>query len=252
MTFSIADDQEEFHRQWICLFADRSEGEKATEWALAWFALDNLMHRTCHVASDAFALRRGTGKRVETESRIQRFANLLLHQNSQWLKRAVVEEAEKMERTGEVMSIGTSNPNSRFPFDTILPTAQSPDLGDHQDEVPILQFLNYPPVKLTNFFYANLLNHHRSIEIYISLIPRPIWGAPDPRCFQCAIDLCCTHAALGKERNFLTTGKIWGLHLSGVSFGGPESYPVRSLSPVARNEANGRGRVSGLLIDWRR
>jgi hypothetical protein len=104
-------------------------------------------------------------------------------------------------------------------------------------------------VKLTNFFYANLLNHYRSIEIYISFIPRPNWGTPDPRRFQCAIDLCRTHAALGKERNFLTTGKIWGLHLSGLAFGGPESYPVYLFFGGV---ANGREKVSGLLIDWRR
>jgi hypothetical protein len=208
------------------------------DWALAWFALDNLMHRTCHAASDAFTLRRGTGRSFDTEDRIYNFTKVLLEKHSQWPERSIIKEAQEMERTGQIITTGISNPKSTFPFDavaTILPTTQSPDVGGHpnekdHNEEPILQFLNYQPVKLTNFFYANLLNHHRSIEIYISLIPLPTWGTPDPRRFQCAIDLCRTHAALGKERNFLTTGKIWGLHLSGVAFGGPESYPV-SISP---------------------
>src|SRR5439155_24307018 len=90
-----------------------------------------------------------------------------------------------------------------------------------------MQFLEYTRVELTNPFYANLLNHYRSIEIYISLIPQPIWGTVDHWRFECAVDICRTHAALGEERNFLTTGKIWGLHLSGVAFGGELLYPVR-------------------------
>jgi hypothetical protein len=200
------------------------------EWALAWFALDNLMHRTCHVAADVSVLRRGTAGRFDTETRIQRLTKLLLGQHALWLQKPIVQEAEEMERTGQVISTGSSNPKSTFPFTvaaTILPTLQSPDLAaTDNDEELALKFLNYRPVKLTNFFFANLLNHHRSIEINISLISRPIWGTPDPRRLQCAVDLCRTHAALGKERNFLTTGKIWGLYLSGIAFAGPESYPV--------------------------
>jgi hypothetical protein len=154
-----------------------------------------------------------------------------------------------MERKSQSVSIGNPKSKSILPFDleTILPTPSFPDLGENEE--PLLQFLNYPPVKLTNFFYANLLNHYRSIEIYISLIPRPNWGTPDPRRFQCAIDLCRTHAALGKERNFLTTGKIWGLHLSGLAFGGPELYPVYFF---LGEKADVREKVNGLLIGWRR
>lgn len=184
------------------------------------------MLKTCHVASDAFNLRRSAGNGADAERRIQKFARTLMEQHALWIERPVVKEAKEMERRGQSVSIGNRNSQSNFPFDleTILPTPSSPDLGENEES--LLQFLEYPPVKLTNFFYANLLNHYRSIEIYISFIPRPNWGTPDPRRFQCAIDLCRTHAALGKERNFLTTGKIWGLHLSGLAFGGPESYPV--------------------------
>jgi hypothetical protein len=46
------------------------------------------------------------------------------------------------------------------------------------------------------------------------------------------VDLCRTHAALGDGRNFLTTGKIWGLHLAGLTFGGLDFHPVFPMSRV--------------------
>jgi hypothetical protein len=227
---SIPDDQEEFHRKWIVLFADKTQGETAAEWALAWFALDNMMHRTCHTASDAIALRRASPRQKNAEALIQASVEPLLEIHRKWRDREVVRNADGLEEAGILLSAAEDTIHQRspptFPFDisTILPTAQSPILDTDDDTRS--QFLHYPPAHLTNFFFANLLNHYRSIEIYIALIPRPIWGTLDARRLQCGIDICRTHAALGKERNFLTTGKIWGLHLAGVAFGGEDLYPV--------------------------
>jgi len=225
---SIAEDQEEFHRQWITLFADRNQGPSASEWALAWFALDNTMHRACHASADALVLRRSnttTAASQETDKLIQSSVDTLLTNHRKWRQRKVVREADAMERQGQLLATMASNMSSGFPFDTILPTLQQNAPPATPGGTP-LQFLHYPPERLTNFFYSNLLNHYRSIEIYISLIPKPMWGYPDPWRLECAIDLCRTHAALGEERNFLTTGKIWGLYLAGVTFGGHELYPV--------------------------
>jgi len=223
----IAEDQEEFHRQWITVFADRNQGPSASEWALAWFALDNTMHRACHASANALLLRRSntSASPQETDAIIQSSVDTLLTNHRKWRQRKVVTEADEMERQGQFLATFESNMNSGFPFDTILPTLQRPAPPATPGGTP-LQFLQYPPERLTNFFYANLLNHYRSIEIYISLIPKPMWGYPDPWRFECAIDLCRTHAALGEERNFLTTGKIWGLYLAGITFGGHELYPV--------------------------
>jgi len=224
----IAEDQEEFHRQWITLFADRNQGPSASEWALAWFALDNTMHRACHTSAEALLLRRSNTPQQEIDTLMQSSVDALLTDHRKWRQRQVVREADEMERQGQLLATLTSSTttNTGFPFDTILPTLQQtvPPGGTP------LQFLQYPPERLTNLFYANLLNHYRSIEIYISLIPKPMWGYPDPWRFECAIDLCRTHAALGEERNFLTTGKIWGLYLAGITFGGHELYPVCSVS----------------------
>lgn len=225
---SIAEDQEEFHRIWITLFADRNQGPSASEWALAWFALDNTMHRACHVSADAILLCRSRKPQEGIEIRIQKAVDLLLAGHRKWRRRTVVREADEMEQRGQLLSMFTNRSTTICPLDisSILPTSQPPSQKVEETQ---LQFLQYPPLTLTNSFYANLLNHYRSIEIYISLILRPMWETLDPWRFKCAIDLCRTHAALGEERNFLTTGKIWGLYLAGVTFGGPKLYPVCSI-----------------------
>lgn len=191
------------------------------------------MHRTCHTASDAITRRQATPRPENVEAEIQASIEPLLETHRKWRDRKVVKDADGLEEAGILLAAvpdtipQQSSPTFPFDMSIILPTEQSPVL-DTDDDTPS-QFLNYPPVHLTNFFFANLLNHYRSIEIYITLIQRPVWGTVDPGRFQCAVDLCRTHAALGKERNFLTTGKIWGLHLAGIAFGGEDLYPVEPI-----------------------
>jgi hypothetical protein len=165
---------------------------------------------------------------VQVETQIQLSVNELVESHRKWKLRKIVQDAEEMEIRGELLQVDPTSPDTTpttFPVDmsSIFPTASA---SPSEPKSRPLHFLQYPRVTLTNHFYANLLNHYRSIEIYMSLIPRPVWGTLEPWRFQCAIDLCRTHAALGEERNFLTTGKIWGLWLCGVTFGGPELYPV--------------------------
>ena len=236
----IAEDQEEFHRQWIVPFADRKEGPAASEWALAWFTLDNTMHRACHISADVLALRRSQTNQDEIDLQIQACVDPLLEAHRKWTQRKVVQEADEMERQCQLLSTftnsSTSTSNFSLDMSTIIPINQ-PATPDGT------QFLDYPPVQITNSFYANLLNHYRSIEIYISLITRPIWGTGDHQRFECAVDLCRTHAALGAERNLVTTGKIWGLYLSGITFGGEFLYPVHTtlgkFELIARENRNG-------------
>jgi hypothetical protein len=70
-----------------------------------------------------------------------------------------------------------------------------------------------------------------------------MWGTLDHQRFECAVDICRTHAALGAEKDCLTTGKIWGLYLSGVTFGGEFFYPVRTI--LRRFELIARGNRNG-------
>src|SRR5271163_3087068 len=105
----IAQDQEEFHRQWIELFTDRDQGPAASEWALAWFALDNTLHRACHMGSDAAALRQMAGQdSVEVETQIQLSVNELIESHRKWKLRRIVQEAEDMEIKGELLHVHTT------------------------------------------------------------------------------------------------------------------------------------------------
>jgi hypothetical protein len=186
------------------------------------------MHWACHISADAVALRRSQVNQDEINLQIQTWVDPLLEAHRKWRQRKVVLEADEMERQGQLLSTFTNSSTSSttIPLDmsTIIPTNET----DTSSGTP-MQFLDYPRVELTNSFYANLLNHYRSIEIYISLISRPIWGTVDRGRFECAVDLCRTQAALGAERNFGITDKIWGLYLSGVTFGGEFLYPVHAI-----------------------
>jgi hypothetical protein len=156
------------------------------------------MHRACHLAMKAVALRRHFGEDADMEEQIQKSVQSLREHHRQWSCREVVMTAEAIEQSGQ--------------------------LGD----VPTLTdaFLSHPPLNVTNPFYANLLNHFRAVEIVVSLIARPIWSPPDRNRFSCAVDICRTHAALGHQPNKVSAGAMWQIYFAGVAFAGPEVYPV--------------------------
>jgi hypothetical protein len=205
------------------------------------------MHRACHMSADATALRREQRELQSVDPEIQESVDGLLESHRKWHQRKVVSEADEAERRGQLLSSFETFSISDFPLDlsTIFPSAQT---SAKPITNTLLQFLEYPQVHLTNSFYNNLLNHYRSIEIYISLIRQPMWER-DPWRLEHSIDLCRTYAALGQEQNFSTTGKIWGLHLAGISFGGHDLYPV-SFSIFGKRKTNSSVNFSGCWINW--
>jgi hypothetical protein len=168
------------------------------------------------------ALRKSSLPKDVVEQEIQFSVDRLIISHKKWYERRVVKEEEEAERQVRRAYFNLSIKSS-FPFDlsNFFPTD-----SNYEETSSQLRFLHYPPMHLSNFFYANLVNHYRSIELVISLISQPSWNHTDPWRLNYAIDLCRTHAALGAERNSLTTGKIWGLFLSGVIFGGKDAHPV--------------------------
>jgi hypothetical protein len=93
------------------------------------------------------------------------------------------------------------------------------------DDVPT-RFLHYRPLHIENAFYGRLLNQYRSAQLYISLIIHPEQGPQPPDRFECAVDICRTHAALASlpQADTTMTTEIWALYLSGFAFG--RSYPM--------------------------
>jgi hypothetical protein len=193
------------------------------EWALAWFSVDNMMHRACHAVASARQLRHSNRDASEVELEIKRTVTPILIELNRWNERKVVVSAYERERIQRNANIPQDATISTFPVDpsTPLPAAHAPPQQDN-----LVQFLDSEPLYITDTFFANLLNHHRSIQLCVSLVLQPQWGTHNAARFNCAVELCRTHAAMGDGRNFLTTGKLWGLHLVGLTFGGPNFHPV--------------------------
>jgi hypothetical protein len=234
---SVLKDRDEFNRQWIGAFVDLKVDPLTAEWALAWFALDNMKLQACYAAARARELRHSSGSPTEIESQVTQLIDPILTSHQRWRERKVVVAAYEVERIGRRVTALQDSV-----ITPILPAAQSPVVWQN----PFV-FLDSEPMSVTNSFFANLLNHHRSIELYLSLILRPQWGTHDARRFNCAVDLCRTFASLGDEPNVLTMGKLWGLLLAGITFGGEEFHAVYSYEvPDSRKSRN------GLLIGWKR
>jgi hypothetical protein len=209
----------------------------AAEWALAWFSLDNMKHHGCYVAARARELRHSSGSPIAIESHVTQLVDPILISHQRWRERKVVVAAYEVERIGRRVTALQDSV-----ITPILPTTEDCVVGEN----PFI-FLDREPMSITNSFFLNLLNHHRSVELYLSLILRPQWGTHDARRYNCAVDLCRTFAALGDEPNLLTMGKLWGLLLAGITFGGEDFHAVYSYGI-----ADSRKSRNGLAIGWKR
>lgn len=189
--------EEYLHQNWIRL---STPPEMDTEWTLASFALDNLMHRACHISMKAYDLRRTHPQTCNAQ--IYAWTQALLREHAQWLSRDVVVEAERQER-----KLNESPPPEDF---TQWGSA----------------FLEYPSLQIHDKFYGNLLNAWRAVFIFIDLILIPEIG---PLRFgsirhRYAIDICRTYASLGKDDMF-PIGKVMSVFLAGVALGGKRRSP---------------------------
>ena len=215
----IPDEEEGFHLQWIQSYADTNFSSDNADWAEAWFALDALMHRTCHAAATINQMRFIHGS--ASEPMIHGLIESLTKSHQQWRERRVVRKADDTERMNQLLhKVNIDRDGSS----TQPTTSQDPSQAGNTESV----FLTYTPVRIFDPFFASRLNNWRAIQLHISLLQEPMWGMYDGSRFVCAVDLCRTHAALGAERNFLGAEKAVGLYLAGVVFGGPSMYAVYS------------------------
>ena len=198
---AIPAETQDVHRSWI---RHSTPDDDSTEWALAAFALDNLMHRACHVAYQARTTRRSMTYNPEAELQIQYATNELAHQNCEWFQRIIVCVAEAREQAAQIEH--EVNPNIPLtPATTEFPGT----------------FLDFPRRRVMNPFYANLVMFAHATSIYISLIAHPEIGpGPDPHRYDSAVEICKLLAALGEDRSNTASSKIWIMFLAGAAFGG--------------------------------
>ena len=194
---------EENYRSWIPLAADKDFPD-AADWALAEFALNDILHRAAHLSYQATEMRKAPTYTTLDELIIAHGADELTSDLGNWRTRRVVQNAELTEQIA---------------FHKLTPEQQS------MDDVPH-RFLHYRPLHIENPFYALLLNQYRAAQLYISLIIHPEQGPQPPDRFECAVDICRTHAALTSlpQKDTIMTTEIWALYLSGFAFG--RSYPM--------------------------
>ena len=194
---------EENYRSWIPLAADKNIPD-AADWALAEFALNDILHRAAHLSYQATGMRKAPTYTTLDELIIAHGAEELTSDLGTWRTRRIIQNAELTEQIA---------------FHKLSPEQQS------LDDVPN-RFLHYRPLHIENSFYALLLNQYRSAQLYISLIIHPEQGPQPPDRFECAVDICRTHAALTSlpQKDTIMTTEIWALYLSGFAFG--RSYPM--------------------------
>ena len=198
--FPIVPAAEELYRQWIAT----ASVSTASELAVAAFALENLMHKACHLAAQIHILRRTKPNSPEIRKKIISTVALLEAESLAWINRPAIQAAANEEQTAQ----------------QTLPSF------DHKIET----FLNYPPLRILNPFYAHLLNSWRAIQIYVSLFHDPFIGPEScPQRFSNAVDICRTWAALTDDTTMSDAGKMWICFLAGAAFGGVTRSPKEAL-----------------------
>ena len=197
---------EEFHRPWIT--ASTGPGDTA-EWAIAALSLDNLIHRSCHLAYQIHAIR-GESKNFEQELMISTIVIELENEIRSWGNRPFIRMAEALEKSVQ---------NIDF------------NLDDSSDDSH-LQFLDYPILRIKNSFYANLRLAWYGLSIYASLLASPYVGsAAYPQRFMSAVEICRTIAGGGNDVNQSLSHKFWTSFLAAIAFAGGD-YPSQEAQWV--------------------
>lgn len=187
--------QDHLHEPWIRL---SMHPEQSTEWTLALLALEDLFHRTSHVARKVYKLRRF----LNSAQQIQHWTSALLAELEHWRTRDIILKAQSYERK---VNEGNTSLHSTCKC----------------------AFLQYPPLRVHNKFYANLLNTWRTIYILIDLMKVPEIGPGQRKQrFQYAVEICRTFASLGLDDMF-QLGKVTTVFITGIALGGQQS-PVET------------------------
>ena len=206
---SLPNEDKEAQIAWIQLNAGKDYSAHCAEWAEAWFALDALMHRTCHVAALVNLL-----PDPRSDSQVAELTKPIVDEHHKWQERMILAQANEMERMGELrLSEPIATPLT-------IPAKTSTQI----------QFLDHSSIHITDSFFASRLNSWRAISLYLSLIHQPLWGMNSGKELVNALDICRTYAAIrDSEDNFLGAEKAIELYLAGVLFGGPDMYSVPSF-----------------------
>ena len=204
--FPLVVQQDDLHRPWIRRLVDYSRPEMV-EWALAHFALDDLLTRSISISKKATQLRLVNGNDKDiAEAAIRLETTKLLNEHQNWMNRSCVRAAAALAATEQ----------------QIYDELGFPDIN-------ATPFLHYTPLKITDKMYGALLVQYHWVWIYITFIPRPEPGPSSIERFQAALELCRIYASVGWTKTVGVCRMILGLYLAGLTFGEP-MYPRGMLT----------------------
>jgi hypothetical protein len=189
-------------KKWLTKTSGLSSNMSRTniDLALASFEMDNLMHRA-YVFSQQSDVLRSSGD-INAEEIILLEYQKLVQSLEMWKQREIIREHEEIEQYARSIAIPSTETFTRF--------------------------LHHERLHLHSIYYAKLLNQWRMVHLWISLIVHPVPG-PEPishNRYTHAVEICRTHAALGKH-GFI--GPAWqSLFFAGAGLGGKKRYPMES------------------------
>ena len=170
---------------------------ESVDWALASFEVDNLWQRTYRFARQSYEIRKSGDPHAEEKIALE--YRKLIVSFKQWQLRSIVMEQEAIERRSSCLPNPPADKYHRF--------------------------LSHEPLYPRSCYYAKVLNQFRAAWIYASTIVQPITGprADIPERFQFAVEICRTHAALGRDGH--NGPQWWCLFYAGLAFGS-KRYPL--------------------------
>ena len=215
--FPINESHESQHIEWISQIIDKAI-PNGVDWALASFALDDLMNRAGHVSHKI------SERCIDSIDRAFQIQELV-EEHQSWKGRPVVSQAI-VERLSSLPD-STINPN------LIHASSRA-------------TFLHYKPTGIQNKRCASLLIRHFMTGIYLSLISVPCPAPVSPKQFQSAIDICRYFVALYGDPPYPNGDSLlrpvdncMALIIAGFTFREENysqqfDYCVRTLSAIAK------------------
>lgn len=195
--------KDESWRPWIQTIVDPSHPEMV-EWALAQFALDDLLTRAISINKKATQLRSNSNyDKKLTEAAIRMEASKLLEEHQAWNNRPCVKAAAGQQNAQQWIA------------------EENQELSDEED---MDQFLHYPPLIISDKLYGAIIIQYHWVLIYITLITHPQPGPYTYERFQAAIDVCRKYVAIGQSHVCGILRIVLGLYLTGLTLGEP-MYP---------------------------
>lgn len=212
---------EDIYEQPEWIQASSNDDSTAAEWAVASFAIDALRHRACHLSIVAEHDRRLNGS-LSPLTILELMDLQIAHEK--WLRLPIVVLSESIEQQTRL-------------------TPPPPETR---------RFLYYDPIHIHNRQYSNLLNHWKSIKLYLSYIQHPALG-PGPiseHRIPTAIEVCRTYAAFGIGESdldsYLSSWDAYTLIFPAIAFGGRENYPIEGMWAYDRIRDSPAARLPGI------